>query len=135
MTQLPPLSDLSRLSHAEKDTLIRALWTRVNEGLARVEELTARVAALEAKLGEAPKTPDNSSTPPSRGHKPNKPPHRKGRRKRPGTARQLNPDPDRIIEAKAATCPRCSAGLGDTDQTLQPVYDRIEFRVEEGRGG
>ena len=42
MTQLPPLSDLSRLSHAEKDALIIALWTRVNEGLARVEELGTR---------------------------------------------------------------------------------------------
>ncbi len=50
MTQLPPLSDLSRLSHAEKDALIIALWTRVNEGLARVEELMTRVAALEAQL-------------------------------------------------------------------------------------
>ena len=73
-----------------------ALWTRVNEALARVDELTARVAELEAKLGEPPKTPDNSSVPPSRGHKPNKPPRRKGRRRRPGTARRLHPDPDRI---------------------------------------
>ena len=69
MTHAPPLADLIRLSHAEKHALIIAPWTRVNEGLARVEELTARVAALEAKLGGPPKTPDNSSVPPSRGHK------------------------------------------------------------------
>ncbi len=127
MTQLPPLSDLSRLWHAEKDALIIELWTRVNEGLARVEELTARVAALEAQLGEPPKTPDNSSVPPSRGHKPNKPPRHKERRRRAGTARQLHPDPDRIVEAKAEICPHCAAGLADTDQTLRAVYDRIEL--------
>ena len=63
MTQLP---DLSRLTHEEKDALIRALW-------AQVQGLTVRVAALEAKLGMAPKTPDNSSMPPSKGRKPNRP--------------------------------------------------------------
>jgi transposase len=50
--------DLSSLSPAEKDALIRALW--------------ARVAELEAKLGVPPKTPDNSSLPPSWGKKPNR---------------------------------------------------------------
>ena len=32
-----------------------------------VQVLTARVAELEAKLGVPPKTPDNSSVPPSQG--------------------------------------------------------------------
>ena len=62
MTQLP---DLSRLSPDEKDALILALW-------AQVQLLTARVAELEAKLGVPPKTPDNSSVPPSQGKKPNR---------------------------------------------------------------
>ena len=62
MTQLP---DLSRLSHDEKDALILALW-------AQVQLLTARVTELEAKLGVPPKTPDNSSVPPSKGQKPNR---------------------------------------------------------------
>ena len=56
MCQLPPLSDLSRLSYAEKDALIIALWTRVNEGLARVEELTARVS--NALSAPGPPSPD-----------------------------------------------------------------------------
>ncbi|MFQ5985722.1 MAG: IS66 family transposase [Alphaproteobacteria bacterium] len=127
MTRPPPLPDLSRLSHAEKDALIVALWSHLNEAAAQIEALTTRLAALEAKLGEPPKTPDNSSTPPARGHKPNKPPGRKGRRKRPGTARQLHPDPDRIVEARAETCPHCAAALTDTDQTMQAVYDRVEL--------
>ena len=38
------LPDLTLLSHAEKDALIHALW-------AEVQALTARVAALEVKLG------------------------------------------------------------------------------------
>ena len=57
------LPDLSRLTHEEKDALIRALW-------AQVQALTVRVAELEAKLGGPPKTPDNSSLPSSQGKKP-----------------------------------------------------------------
>src|SRR4028119_2265420 len=59
------LPDLSSLSHAAKDALIHALW-------AQVQALTARVAELEAKLGVPPKTPANSSLPPSQGKKPNR---------------------------------------------------------------
>lgn len=44
---------LGRLSHAEKDDLIRALWTQV-------QSVTARVAAPEAWLGEPSKTADYS---------------------------------------------------------------------------
>jgi hypothetical protein len=51
--QFPALNDLSP---AEKDGLIRALWSQVHA-------LTARVAELEAKLGEPAKTSGNSSLP------------------------------------------------------------------------
>ena len=54
---------LSRLSPEEKDALILALLDRV--------------AALEAKLGQRPKTPGNSSVPPWRGRKANRPPRPK----------------------------------------------------------
>jgi len=36
------------------------------------ERLTARLAEVEARLAAPPKTPDNSSTPPSRGLKANR---------------------------------------------------------------
>ncbi len=119
MTRAPPLPDLSQLSDLEKDALIVALWTRLDAALtanaelvAKVEALTARVAELEAKLGEPPKTPDNSSVPPSHGHKANKPPRRKRRqRRRPGVGRELHPDPDHIVEARAETCPSCATAL------------------------
>src|SRR5260370_1399149 len=39
---------------------------------AQIEELTRRIADLEAKLGGPPKTPDNSSLPPSQARKPNR---------------------------------------------------------------
>lgn len=55
--------ELSRLSSEEKDALILAL--------------PERVAVLEAKLNQPPKTPDNSSLPPSRGQKANRPPRPK----------------------------------------------------------
>ena len=112
MTQAPPLPDLGQLSGADKDALVMALRTQldaalaVNAGLmAKVAALTARVAELEAKLNEPPKTPDNSSLPPSHGHKTNRPPRRKRRKgRRSGVGRELHPDPDHIVEARAKTC-------------------------------
>ena len=135
MTRAPPLPDLGQLSDADKDALIMALWTQldaavaVNAGLmANVEALTARVAELEAKLNEPPKTPDNSSLPPSHGHKTNKPPCRRRRKGRHlGVGRELHPDPDHIVEARAETCPSCAAALAEGDQKLQAVHERIEL--------
>ena len=113
MTHAPPLPDLGQLSDAAKDALIVALWTQLDAALAanaelmaKVAALTARVAELEAKLNEPPKAPDNSSLPPSHGHKANKPPRRKPRKgRRPGVRRELHSDPDHIVEARAETCP------------------------------
>ena len=47
------------------------LTVRVNELLAQNKALLARITDLEAKHGKPPKTPDNSSLPPSRGQKGN----------------------------------------------------------------
>ena len=74
---MPQLPDLSRLSHAEKDALILALFQRL-------EAAERRIAALEAKLGEPPKTPDNSSLPPSKGQKPNQAEKAEAKRPAPG---------------------------------------------------
>ena len=73
------LPDLGQLSASDKDTLIVELWTRLQAALARAE-------ALEARLGKPPKTPDNSSLPPSKGGKPNK--RRRRRKQRKGAPRQ-----------------------------------------------
>ena len=63
---MPELPDFDHLSHAEKDALIRALWQRL-------EAAERRIAELEARLAEPDKTPDNSSLPPSKGQKPDRP--------------------------------------------------------------
>jgi transposase len=72
---------------------------RIDELLAQVKALNARIAELEAKRGGPSKTPDNSSLPPSRGQKANaEPPAVKRRRKgRPGVARKLAENPDATL--------------------------------------
>ena len=123
---MPVPPDLTKLSHAEKDTLILAL-------MARLAAADARIAALEARLDGStrpPKTPDNSSTPPSRGQKPDTPSpdaSRPPRKSRPGIGRSLHPNPDRVIDARLAACPRCDAAFPETAQTPQQVYERIEL--------
>ncbi len=82
MTALP---DLSQLTHEEKDALIRALW-------AQVQALTARVAELEARFGAPPKTPDNSSLPPSQGKKPSRAAKVARRGPRPGSLGRMGAD-------------------------------------------
>ena len=125
MLQLP---NLDHLSHAEKDALIQALWMQV-------QDLTARVAVLEAKLNEPPKTPDNSSLPPSKGQKPNKPekPRRAGPRKgslgRKGGGRPLDLFPDETVTTKAPVCGLCQATLTAADQVLHGRYDKIDLPV------
>jgi hypothetical protein len=82
-----PRPDLSRLSSDEKDTLILALLERVS--------------ALEAKLGVPPKGPGNSSVPPSRGQKKNRPSQsKKARAERdgPGVTHGLAEAPDHVVD-------------------------------------
>ncbi|WP_375462999.1 IS66 family transposase [uncultured Methylobacterium sp.] len=123
---LPPLPDLTTLSHAEKDALIVALWEQVGA-------LMARVAMLEAKLNEPPKTSDNSSVPPSKGPKANREGEtkregpRQGSVGRKGGGRPLSRDPDQIVSAKATACRHCHAALGEDDQLLQSRYDKIDL--------
>src|ERR671927_1043641 len=82
--------------------------------------LQARIAKLEARLGLPPKTSDNSSLPPAKGPKPNRPERQhKPRQGRPGVARQLATTPDVVREVLAPRCTGCghsrsgrSAGAG-----------------------
>jgi chromosome segregation ATPase len=61
--------------------------------LEQISELLARIAELEARSGKPPKTPTNSSLPPSSGQKANvanAPKTNKNRKGRPGVARELS---------------------------------------------
>ena len=75
-------------------------------------QLSARVAELEARLNLPPKTPSNSSLPPSKGQKANQPDKAKKLRKgRPGVARKLAENPDlatfsRMLALNAEKPPR-----------------------------
>ena len=120
---MAPLPPLDSLSHAEKDALILAL-------LARVEELCARVAELEAKLGLPPKTPDNSSTPPSKGQKASAPATGKSEGKRKphaGAHRRLHPNPTTRRDIAASSCRHCGADVSQSPQFVCEACDHVEI--------
>lgn len=94
--------------------------------------LAKRVEALEARLNEPPKNSGNSSVPPSRDRKPNRPPREPGARReasvgRAGGGRRLHPNPDRTIAAQADSCPHCAAALTAAPQQPMTRYDKIEL--------
>ena len=130
---MPLLPASAQLSHPEKDALIAALTARLALADARIAAQDARIAALEARLNELtrpPKTPGNSSNPPSQGQKPDLPgpaTDRPPRKSRPGVGRTLHPNPDRTIDKLLTTCPRCEAIFPEASQTPQQVYERIEL--------
>jgi transposase len=95
--------------------------------LARIDELLARIAELEGRSGKPPKTPTNSSLPPSRGQKANvadASTTKKGRKGHPGVTRELcaNPDVTRDVHVERCTC---GAKLPAADQVLARAYDHV----------
>lgn len=118
-----PTQPLDSLSHAEKDLLIVAL-------LARVEELCARVAELEAKLGRLPKTPENSSAPPSKGQKASAPAPGKseGKRKPPaGAHRPPDPNPTTRRDTAVSSWRHWSAEFHKARSSSARSYDHFEI--------
>ena len=124
---VPPEVDLSKLTIAEKDALILSLLPLVEQlatALARIAALEQRLATLERPS----KTPDNSSLPPSKGQKSDRGSgDRVQRKSRLGFGRALEPNPDRMVDARLDTCPHCTASFPVEQQTPQLVYDRIEL--------
>src|SRR5229473_361357 len=111
---------LAQFSKEELIALILAQAEVIARQTAQIEALTKqidvlmkRVEALEAELGKPPKTPDNSSVPPSQGQKPNRAERRAGKRRKghPGAFRQLSETPDRVVETLAAACPHCDRAV------------------------
>jgi transposase len=122
----PP--DPTLLSSSEKDALITALLAQVQAQAEQIAGLTARVAELEAKLNLPPKTPDNSSTPPSRGQKANGDGKAKAKSKpHAGAHRPLHPNPTRRRDVLAEQCPHCHADVTGVAQAAAQAYDRIEI--------
>jgi transposase len=97
--------------------------------LARIDELQARIAELEGGAGKPPKTPTNSSLPPSSGQKANVADasvRKRSRKGRPGVARELCANPDITRDIYAERC-ACGAKLPAADQVLARAYDRVEL--------
>jgi transposase len=117
----PSLESLSR------EQLIEIILAQA-EVIAR---LLKRVEDLEAKLGQPPKTPDNSSVSPSQSRKPSSEPSRprgKRRRKaRAGRHRRLDPNPTQTFEFKASCCPHCQGDVSGVPQRLCEAYDHLEL--------
>ncbi|WP_237479877.1 hypothetical protein [Lichenibacterium dinghuense] len=86
------------------------------------------MAELKARLGLPPKTPNNSSLPPSRGQKPSLPsvPKPKGK-PRSGAHRLLHPEPTRLHDVRASSCRACGADASGAEQSLCAACDRVEI--------
>ena len=121
-------SDFRSLDPSEKDALIVALLARIDTLILENAALRARVAELEAKLGLPPKTPDNSSLPPSKGQKPSAPAAPKPKAKpHAGAHRPLHPNPTSRREFHARSCRSCGADVSRTAQFACESYDHIEI--------
>src|SRR3974377_348525 len=69
-----------------------SLQARIDELLKQISTLLTRISELEGRSGKPPKTPTNSSLPPSSGQKANvsdASATKKGRKGHPGVAREL----------------------------------------------
>jgi len=119
---------LQKLGKEDLIALVLAQADVVAKLTDQVTLLEKRLADLEAKLGKPPKTPDNSSIPPSQGHKPSRQERRAAARKgRPGVARALAENPDQVVEVRAEACPHCAHELGPEDQEAFHAYDHIDL--------
>jgi len=139
---MTPPPDLSSLSSSEKNALIGALLARLDALEGRVTALEAENAALTAenavlkaenaalleKLNLPPKTPDNSSKPPSQGQKANGESKAKPKGKaHAGAHRPLHPNPTRLCSVLADHCPHCRTDVTGVVQAAVQAYDRIEI--------
>ena len=125
---MTPPPDFSSLPSAEKDALIATLLARIDDLSKRIASLEAENAALREKLDLPPKTPDNSSTPPAQGRKASSPSIAKPKGKpHAGAHRELHPDPTRHRHVAAAQCQHCGIDVSGAPQTACQAYDRIEL--------
>lgn len=118
--------DRSALDSLDKEALIRLILAQAEI----IERLTKRVAELEAVLGLPKKTPDNSSTPPSKGQKPSAPDSAKTaktRKSHPGAHRPLHQNPTKTRDMLACSCQHCGADVSGAAQRICEVYDHIEL--------
>jgi transposase len=107
-----------------------SLQSRIDELLKQISTLLARIGELEGRSGKPPKTPTNSSLPPSSGQKANVADNsgekKKCRKGRPGVARELCPNPDVTRDIFAERCD-CGGKVSPKGQVLAHAYDHVEL--------
>ena len=120
--------DIDSLDGDGMKALTHALFEQIRLLAEQNAALQARVAELEARLDGPPKTPDNSSLPPSSGQKANRrEPKKKSRKGRPGVARVLCADPDQVRDIFAERCADCGTSVAASDQPNIRAYDHIDL--------
>ena len=126
--------DADSLAQLDKTELIALVLSLVEqmraltEQVAQTAALTARVAELEAKAATPPKTPSNSSLPPSKGQKANRPERpKKPRKGRPGVARKLTETPDVVRDIGPGHCSQCDIQAVPGVEPHIHAYDFIDL--------
>jgi transposase len=120
--------DRASLESLSREQLIEIILAQA-EMIAR---LLKRIEDLEAKLALPPKTPGNSSVPPSQSRKPSdggEPPPKGKRRGKAhaGSHRELDPDPTQSLEIRVSCCPHCEGDVSSTGQRLCEAYDHLDI--------
>jgi transposase len=112
--------DLAELSREELLELVRRQQAELAEREAAIERRDEKIRELEGELSQfrrPVKTPENSSVPPSRGQKANRP---GGRRRKPGPKRghvgvsRVRSAPDVVVVCRPRACDGCGAPLPQT---------------------
>jgi transposase len=108
----------------------KTLLARIDELHQQNKALLEHIAELEGRGGKPPKTPTNSSLPPSSGQKANvaekSNTKKKCRKGRPGVARELCPNPDVTRNIFAERCD-CGGKVPQKGQVLAHAYDHVEI--------
>jgi transposase len=108
----------------------KALLAKIGELQQQNKALLERIAELEDRGGKPPKTPSNSSLPPSSAQKSNLADKagmkKKCRKGRPGVARELCPNPDVTRNIFAERCD-CGGKVPPKGQALAHAYDHVEL--------
>ena len=135
MTERP---NIALMTEAQKEALIMALWQeleQIKQENAQLKQQHAqdqtRLEQLQQQQNQPKKNSHNSSVPPSRDQKANKPHQTPQRRKaslgRKGGGRALHPNPDQHVVSLAKVCPHCEGALEPEEQQLKARYDKIEI--------
>jgi transposase len=123
--------DRAALDSLDREGLIAVILRQV-EAIGRLSEeiaaLRAENAELRGKLDRPPKTPDNSSVPPSQGRKMSTWAKNRSKRKpHAGAHRPLHPDPTQRRDILATVCRHCGFDVSQSAQGPCEAYDRIEI--------